>query len=170
MGKGGSILGIIGILLGAGGLGFGFMAWSTQNSMQANLAAQDIWSQYDGDSFTVNPAYTYLEIPNMSIAFDLTATASIHILFTCSEVIFPVPSDYSSISFFFKVDGIRLTAPRVDVGSIDGGSIVDYFSVVFQHFIPSFSPGAHNISVMVFSRVTTNYVRYCSLTIQSIAD
>ena len=170
MGKGGSILGIIGILLGAGGLGFGFIAWSTQNSMQANLAAQNIWSQYDGDSFTVNPAYTYLHIPNMSIAFDLPATASIHILFTCSAVIFPAPSVSSVISFFFKVDGVQLTAPRVDVGSTDGGSIVDYFSIVFQHFIPSFSSGAHNISVMVFSGVTTNYVRYCSLTIQSVAD
>ncbi len=119
--------------------------------MQENLAVQDIWAQYDGNSFTANPAYTYLEIPNMSIAFDLATTASIHILFTCSEVIFPVSSVYSGISFFFKVDGIRLTAPRVDVGSYQGSSTVDYFSVVFQHFIPSFSSGTHNISVMVFS-------------------
>jgi len=170
MGKAGSILGLLGILLGAGGLGFGFMVWTTQNTMQADLTAQDIWSQYDGDSFTVNPSYTYLHIPNMSIVFDLATPALIHILFTCSIVIFPVPSIYSGISFFFSVDGIRLTQPRVDVGSIDGGSIVDYFSVSFQHFIPSFSSGAHNISVMVFSELTTNFVRYCSLTIQSLVD
>ena len=49
MGKGGSILGIIALLLGAGGLGFGFITWNTQNSMQTNLTAQDIWSQYDKD-------------------------------------------------------------------------------------------------------------------------
>ena len=49
MGKAGSILGIIAILLGAGGFGFGFITWNTQNSMQTNLTAQDIWSQYDKD-------------------------------------------------------------------------------------------------------------------------
>ena len=170
MGKGSSILGLIGILLGAGGLGFGFMMWNTQNSMQASLAAQDIWFQYDGDSFTVDTSYTYLHIPNMSIVFDLATTASIHILFTCSVVIFPVPSDYSGISFYFSVDGIRLTEPRVDIGSYQGSSTVDYFSVTFQHFIPSFSSGTHNISVMVYSSETTHFVRFCSLTIQSLAN
>ena len=170
MGKGGSILGIIGILLGAGGLGFGFMAWNTQNNMQASLATQDIWSQYDGDSFTVNPAYAYLYIPNMSIVFDLATTASIHILFTCSAVIVPEPTEYAGISFFFSVDGIRLLEPRVDVGPYEGSSTIDYFSVALQHFVPSFSSGTHNISVMVYSAETTHYVRFCSLTIQSIAD
>jgi len=170
MGKGGSILGIIGILLGAGGLGFGFIAWNTQNSMQASLAAQDIWSQYDGDFFTVDPAFAYLHIPNMSIVFDLTTTASIHILFTCSAVIYPEPTEYAGISFFFSVDGIRLLEPQVDIGSYEGSSTIDYFPVVFQHFIPSFSSGTHNISVMVFSAETTHSVRYCSLTIQSVAD
>ena len=170
MGKGGSILGIIGILLGAGGLGFGFMTWNLQNTMQANLTEQDIWSQYDEDFFTVNPSYTYLQIPNMSIVFDLTTTASIHILFMCSAVIVPDPADYTGISFYFSVDGIRLTEPRVDVGSYEGSSTTDYFSVALQHFIPNFSSGAHNITVVGYSESNPNSVRYCSLTIQSIAD
>ncbi len=170
MGKGGSILGIIGILLGVGGLGFGFMAWNAQNNMQASLAGQDIWYQYDGDLFTMNPIDTYLQIPNMSIVFDLASTASIRILFTCSAVIHPIPTDYSGISFYFIVDGIRLTEPRLDVGSYEGSSTTDFFSVAFQHFIPSFSSGAHNISVMVYSESNPNSVRYCSLTIQSLAD
>ena len=170
MGKGGSILGIIGILLGAGGLGFGFIAWNTQNSMQASLAAQDIWYQYDGDSFTVDPGFAYLHIPNMSIVFDLATTASIHILFTCSAAIYPEPTEFAGISFFFSVDGIRLLEPQVDVGPYEGSSTIDYCSVTLQHFVPSFSSGTHNISVMVFSEDTTQSVRYCSLTIQSIAD
>ena len=170
MGKGGIILGIIGILLGAGGLGFGFMAWNTQNNMQASLATQDIWSQYDGDSFTVNPAYAYLYIPNMSIVFDLTTTASIHILFTCSAGIYADPTDYEGLSFYFNVDGVRLTEPRVDVGTYEGNSTVDFYSVALQHFIPSFSIGTHNISVMVFSEDHTHYLRFSSLTIQSFVN
>ncbi len=170
MGKGGSILGIIGILLGAGGLGFGFIAWSTQNSMQANLAAQDIWFQYDGDFFYMTPIDTYLQIPNMSIAFDLATTASIHMLFVCRAIISPIPADYSGISFYFNIDGIRLTEPRADVGSYNGSFTYDYYSVALQHFIPSFSSGTHNITVMVYSKSFPNWVWYCSLTIQSIAD
>jgi len=170
MGKAGSILGIIGIFLGAGGLGFGFMAWNTQNSMQANLTAQDIWSQYDGDAFIVNPPYTYLHIPNMSIVFDLATTASIHILFMCNAVIFPDPADYAGITFYFSVDGVRLIEPKVDVGSYEGSSTRDYFSVALQHSIPSFSSGTHNITVMVYSADTTHFVSRCSLTIQSLAD
>ena len=170
MGKGGSILGIIGILLGAGGLGFGFMAWNSQNNMQASLAAQDIWYQYDGDLFTMNPIDTYLQIPNMSIVFDLATTASIHILFTCSAVINPIPTDYSGISFYFIVDGIQLIEPRLDVGSYEGSSTSDYFSVALQHFIPNFSAGAHNITVVGYSESNPNSVRYCFLTIQSIVD
>ncbi|MBY8988758.1 MAG: hypothetical protein KGD61_09910 [Candidatus Lokiarchaeota archaeon] len=170
MGKGGSILGLIGILLGAGGLGFGFLAWNSQNSMQANLAAQDIWYQYDGDFFLMNPIDTYLQIPNMSIVFDLATTASIHILFMCRAIINPIPTDYSGISFYFNIDGIRLTEPRADVGSYEGSSTVDYYSVALQHFIPSFSSGTHNISVMGYSESNPNSVWYCSLTIQSLAD
>jgi len=170
MGKGGSILGIIGILLGAGGLGFGFLAWSSQNSMQANFAAQDIWYQYDENTFIVNPPFTYLHIPNMSIVFNLVATASVHVLFTCLAGIFAEPTEYAGITFYFSVDGVRLTQPWVHVGTLEGSSLVDYFSVSLQHFIPSFSSGAHNISVMVYSAETVNYVGVCSLTIQSVAD
>ena len=132
MGKGGSILGIIGILLGAGGLGFGFMAWNTQNSMQATLAGQDIWYQYDGDSFNVNPIDTPLHIPNMSIVFDLATTASIHILFMCRAIVYPIPTDYSYMSFYFNIDGIRLTEPRADVGSNEGTSTVRFNIRLFQ--------------------------------------
>ena len=170
MGKGGSILGIIGILLGAGGLGFGFMTWNLQNTMQADLTAQDIWSQYDEDLFNVNPSYTYLQIPNMSIVFDLANTASIHILFTCVAGVYPEPTEYAGISFFFNVDGIRLTQPWVYVGSYQGTSYLDDYSVAFQHVIPSFSSGTHNISVIAYSQETTHYIRLSSLTIQSFAD
>jgi len=170
MGKAGSILGLIGILLGAGGLGFGFIVWNIQNSRQVNLAEQDIWYIYDQNTFTVNPAFSYLHIPDMSIVFDLAATASVHILFTCLAGIFAEPTEYAGITFYFSVDGVRLTQPWVHVGTLEGSSLVDYFSVSLQHFIPSFSSGAHNISVMVYSAETVNYVGVCSLTIQSVAD
>ncbi|KKK44987.1 hypothetical protein LCGC14_1653640 [marine sediment metagenome] len=35
MGKGGTVLGLIGIILGAGGLFFGFVAWNGQNNISS---------------------------------------------------------------------------------------------------------------------------------------
>ncbi|MFW9930340.1 MAG: hypothetical protein ACFFD1_13170 [Candidatus Thorarchaeota archaeon] len=32
-----TVIGLIGILLGAGGLGLGFLVWSNQNDIQTNL-------------------------------------------------------------------------------------------------------------------------------------
>jgi hypothetical protein len=168
MGKGSSILGIIAILLGAGGLGFGFITWNTQNSMQANLTTHDIWFQYDEDTFTVNPAYAYLHIPNMSIVIDLTTPASFHILFTCSAVVYPEPAEFAGISFFFSVDGVRLLEPHMDVGPYEGTSTIEYSSVALQHFLPGVSPGTYNISVMVYSAETINFIRLCSLKVQSL--
>ena len=37
MGKGGVVLGLIGILIGAGGLVFGFIAWSSLNTIQTQI-------------------------------------------------------------------------------------------------------------------------------------
>jgi len=37
MGKGGTVLGLIGIIIGAGGLAFGLISWSSINTIQNNL-------------------------------------------------------------------------------------------------------------------------------------
>jgi len=57
MGKGGTILGIIGILIGAGGLGFGLITWTTQSQVK-------IWNDYEPAYFTA-PDSSYETIPNL---------------------------------------------------------------------------------------------------------
>ena len=37
MGKGGTVLGLIGIILGAGGIGFGYFIWTGQATIKTNL-------------------------------------------------------------------------------------------------------------------------------------
>lgn len=53
MGKSGPVLGLIGIILGAGGLGFGYIIWSGQATIktnvtdtQNNLGLRGIWYSY----------------------------------------------------------------------------------------------------------------------------
>ena len=56
MGKAGPVLGIIGMLLGAGGLGFAFVVWNDQNAIESEineLTVQNIWHLYYEDTFDV---------------------------------------------------------------------------------------------------------------------
>ena len=65
MGKGGAVLGLLGMLLGAGGLGFAFIVWNNQNTLETQLtglAPQDIWYRYYEDIFDVDVQNTYLTI------------------------------------------------------------------------------------------------------------
>jgi len=62
MGKVGTILGIIGILLGAGGLGFGFINWGNQSQVR-------IWNDYESNIFTPT-TLVYETIPNLYVIVD----------------------------------------------------------------------------------------------------
>ena len=167
MGKAGTVLGLIGILLGAGGLVFGFIAWSSLQTQVGNGENIDTWYTIDNTTFTVSPAVTVLELVNNTISFELTSTASVYMSFTCSAVIFP-SGIISSIFFFFKVDGEYLdNVLKTEVGSNNGGSTEDYFSVHLQHFIENMNAGSHNITVCVSSGTDVNKISDKMLFVQS---
>ncbi|MFX1569267.1 MAG: hypothetical protein ACFFCV_12960 [Promethearchaeota archaeon] len=150
MGKAGVVLGLIGILIGAGGLVFGFIAWSSLNTIQRQSESVETWYTIDNTKFTVNPHATVFELINNTISIELTSTASVYMSFTCNAVIFP--SGKSSLFFFFRVDGVNLdNILYTEVGNLNGGSTEDYFSVHIQHFIESMTAGSHNITVCVSS-------------------
>jgi hypothetical protein len=169
MGKGGAVLGIIGILLGAGGLVFGFIAWSSLNTIQTQGGSGeniDTWYVTDYSTFLVSPAATVIELSNLTIAFELTSTASVYMSFTCQAEIFPAGGTYS-VFFFFKVDGVRLDNPVAQVGSTNGASSTDYFSVSLQHSIENMLAGSHNVTVEVSSGTAVNELSEMTLFVQS---
>lgn len=169
MGKGGAVLGLIGILLGAGGLGFAFIAWNNQNTLETQLtglAPQEIWYRYYEDFFDVDLQNTYLEIPNMSISIDLTTQASIHLLFTCRAYTTGGISR-SDVVIYFYIDEITISNPSVRVGSFNATSLSFYHQVALQYYIAGWPAGTHNISMFVRSTVTTNKLQYCALTVRS---
>ncbi len=170
MGKGGVILGLIGILLGAGGLGFGFIIWNTQNNIQTQLtqfAPQDTWHRYYEDIYDVDTTSTYLTIPNMSLSIDLGKRASIHLLFTCQAYTIGTIGR-SDVTIYFYIDEIIISNPSARVGTYDGDPTTYYHSVSLQYFIEGWSVGTHNISMFVRSTVDTNSLQYCALTVQSL--
>ncbi|MCK4381595.1 MAG: hypothetical protein KAW51_10685 [Candidatus Lokiarchaeota archaeon] len=173
MGKGGAVLGIIGMLLGAGGLGFAFVVWYGQNALESNinqLTGQNIWHRYYEDIFDVDLINTYMPIPNMSISIDLNAQSSIHLLFTCTAITAGSPLGRSDVTIYYYIDELIISNPNARVGTFYGNNSFYYDSVSLNYFSEGWAAGNHNISIFVRSTVDTNYLQYCHLTVQSFPE
>ncbi|MEJ2249698.1 MAG: hypothetical protein P8Y97_08570 [Candidatus Lokiarchaeota archaeon] len=165
MGKGGVVLGIIGILLGAGGIGYGFFLWINQNNLQNSVGSQKIWhSSYN--SIYTPPELEYVTIPNMSILIELNSPVSLHLLFTSSAKIIN-DSGFSDILFYFMLNDVRLTSPFTRVGTYQGVAEYNYYSVVLQKFYEKITPGMYNFTIQVISEYGANFLRESEFFIQS---
>ncbi len=172
MGKGGVVLGILGLLLGAGGLGFAFIVWNNQNSIRSQLvgvAPQNIWHRYYEDIFDVDLTSTYMTIPNMSISIDLTTKASILLSFTCTALI-TGNLGRSDVMIYYYIDEVLISNPNARAGGYAGNYSSYFHSVSLDYFSEGWTAGTHNISMYVRSTVDTNSIQYCHLTIQSFPD
>ena len=170
MGKGGAILGLLGILIGAGALGFTFIVWSNQNNIQSQITGlqpQEIWYRYYGDIYDVTTINTYLTIPNMTLTIDLKNQASISLLFTGVAYLEGSISGRSDLIFYYYLDETIISDPIARVGTFYGNNSYYYQSVALQYFIEGWSAGTHNISMFVRSTVAINSIGYYSLTVQS---
>jgi hypothetical protein len=103
MAKSGAILGILGILLGIGGLGFGFVNWMNQPT----IPYEPHWYSYHDLEFFPSPAMVYHPIPSISIIFTLETSMSLHLLFTCSARCFPDGVSFSDLFFYFMINDVR---------------------------------------------------------------
>jgi hypothetical protein len=168
MGKGGIILGLIGILIGAGGLTFGLIAWNSTTTIQTEFELNDAQYSKNDVTFFVNPAATVLEIPNFNVTFELSSITTIYLSFTCIASVTSAGS-FSSVYFMFAVDGVLLTSPITRVGNFQGGSTTVYFSVSMQHLIENMVAGSHTVTVRVSSEVSTNSITQMTLYFQSFA-
>ena len=169
MGKGGAVLGIIGMLLGAGGLGFAFIVWNNQNTIESQLTGltpQEVWYRFYDDTFYVDIPLNYMAIPNMSISINLATKTSIYLLFTCTALITGNPS-ISDVHINFYIDGFIISYPLARVGGYAGNNSGYFHSVSLQHLIEGWSVGTHNISMFARSTVDTNLLQYCRLTVQN---
>jgi hypothetical protein len=156
MAKGGIILGIIALILGAGGLGFGLITWIDQGKT-------DFWYDYKEDIYTP-PDLVYETVPDLFVIVSLDTTATIHILFTTSTRILPNPGSYADMIFYFWIDGVRLSDPFTRAGPFQGTATYQYYPVVLQHSL-ILSAGIHNISISVISETAGNFMRSSCLAV-----
>ena len=156
MGKGSVVLGIIALLLGAAGLGFGLITWMNQENT-------NYWYDYEEDIFTP-PDLAYVTVPDLYVIIELDTSATIHILFTTSTRILPDPVSFADMLFYFFIDGVRLTNPFTRAGPYQGSATYQYIPVALQHS-QIFTAGAHNISIVVFSETAGNFMRSSALAV-----
>jgi hypothetical protein len=164
MAKSGATLGILGILLGVGGLGFGFVNWMNQPT----IPYEPHWYTYNDTEFYPNPAAVYFPIPTISIVFELGAPMALHLLFTCSARCWADPVTFSDLFFYFMINDVRqINMPWARTGTHLGTSGSDYYTVSLQHYIDLITPGIYNFTVVVLTERAGNFIRQSSFWIQS---
>ncbi|MFW9819773.1 MAG: hypothetical protein ACFFE5_09200 [Candidatus Thorarchaeota archaeon] len=158
MGKGGVVLGVLALLVGTSGLGFGLVTWINQGQQDTNF-----WFDYKEEEF-VPTDLIFTTIPELYVIINLDTPASVYMLFTTSTKILPNPATFADMLFYFWIDGSRLLNPFTRAGPYQGDATYQYYPVVLQHS-QILTGGVHNISVVVFSEIAGNLIRESALAI-----
>lgn len=167
MGKGSAALGIIGLILGAGGLGLGGLAWLSVSSVENQVAIfseQNTWYKFNDSVFICDPA-TYLTFSGLMVELELGPNESVYFSFTARAHTEAVPG-WSRITVYFRVDGIFEFDPSAEVGTYNGAFTVN-FMLTLQHVRNDLSPGVHNVTVAIRGDSTANYIHYSTLLVQT---
>jgi len=158
MGKGGVILAILGLLIGAGGLGFGIINFVREPT---------IYYDYRDLEFTPSPISVHIAIPTLSIVFEINGPVSIHALFTCSARTHGDVS-FSDLFFYFMLNDVRQDDwPWARTGGYQSNTNYEYSTVSLQHYFTLTTAGRYNITVTVLSERAGNFIRQSSLWIES---
>ena len=164
MGKGGITLGLLALLLGAGGLGFGVINYMNQPI----IYQPTIFYSYHDTEFIPSPILVYLPIPNISLVFEIGGPVSLHLLFTCSARCLGDSLSFSDLFFYFMINDLRQTdMPWARTGGYESNTNYEYSTVSLQHYFTVTTPGVYNITVVVLSESGANFIRQSSLWIQS---
>jgi hypothetical protein len=171
LGKGGTILGLIGLILGAGGIGLGGFAWLTVSNLGTqvgNLYEQTTWYKQNATSFYCNPPNIYLTFIGLTIEFELGLEDSVHFSFmawahTESTI------GWSRLWVYFRVDGIIDTDQHAEVGTHDGDETV-HFMIPLQDVRNDLPSGLHTVTVVVYGTSSAIYISDSSLFVQKLTN
>ena len=155
MGKGGGIaLGVIALLLGAAGLGFGVINW-----LNIGQPSQNYWNDYvdvDGLSTTTSEP-----ISGLSISASVDSGQKLYISFTGT-----LRCDGLNAEFFIYIDNL-ITSGRTHI-TRDSVAGYLYYSVAIQYVNDTQTPGTHTITVWAISDDPGTQISDCVLFAQTI--
>lgn len=184
MGKGNATLGVLALILAAGGLGLGGYAWISISRVETQVASfseQDniiiynntcvnntTWYKFNGPAFTCNPTGTYLTFSALTIEFELGPNESVYFSYTARAHTEAVPGAWSRIVVYFRVDGILQSDPNAEVGMYNGDFTIN-FMLHLQTVRSDLSAGIHNVTVVIWGDSTANYVYKSTLIVQKVS-
>ena len=174
MGKGGIILGLIGLLLGAGALGLGYinymdnLNYTNPPTIDYNVNLPIVYYSYRDTDFIPSPAMVHMPIPNIAIVFETEGPVALHLLFTCSARCFGDAVSFSDLFFYFMINDVRQTdMPWARVGGYESNTNYEYSTVSLQHYFTLTTPGEYNITLTILTESLGNFIRESSFWIQS---
>lgn len=162
---------ILGILLAVSGLvlgAFNFIEVSRIDSQVTDYFDQNSWYRYNATNFNTDPTGTYLTISGLTVEFQLGPGESAYFSFTCRAHVEPIPTFWSRIYVFFRVDGIFLSNPSAEVGMWNGAYMENYM-IHLQDVRDDLSAGVHNVTVVIYGESTANYIWISSLFVQKVS-
>ena len=170
MGKGGTVLGLIGLILGAGGIGLVGYAWLSVSNLenQVNIYEQTSWFRENDTNFVCNPPSTYLTYFGLTVEFVLRLNESVYFSFMAWAHIEQV-AGWSKIWVYFRVDGITDTDQHAEVGTYNGDETV-HFMIPLQDVRNDLSMGVHTVTVTVYGTSSANYISRSSLFVQKLTS
>jgi len=168
LGKGSTVLGIIALILGAGGLGLGGLAWISVSRVEtqvANLSEQNTWYKYNDTVLKCDPIQTYLTFTGLTIEFELGPNESVYFSFTSRGHTEQNLGAWSRIFVIFRVDGIPRLDPNAEVGAYNVGFVM-HSMIYLQDVRDDLSPGVHNVTIDIRGDPAANYIWKSSLFVQ----
>ncbi len=169
MGKGGTILGIFGLILGLGGIGLAGYVWLSLSNLESqviNLGVQTAWYRENDTSIASNPTLTYIDFSGLTIEFEIGLNESVYISFMAWAHTEPT-GGWSRISVYFRVDGIIDTDQHAEVGTYIGDETA-HFMIPLQDVRDDLPAGTHNVTVVVYGTYSANYISDSSLYVQRL--
>ncbi len=150
----GTVLGIIALLLGATGLGFGIVSWVNVGQ----VSVRQSW--YDTDDLQ-SVGTGVATITDLSITMTLNAGESVYVLFTCT-----VRCDGLWADIYVYIDGIR-TNGQTRITRITVGGYLDY-SASIQHINNTLAAGSHTIAIWALTDDVSTDLLDCVLFVQTL--
>ena len=171
MGKGGTILSLIGLILGAGGIGLGGYAWVIASNLENRVETiyeQTTWYKENETTFQCNPPNLYLTFSGLTIEFELGVNESVYFSFMAWAHTEPIVG-WSKIWIYFRIDGIRDVDQHAEVGTYNGDEMAN-FMIPLQDVRDDLSTGIHTITIDIYGTSSANYISHSSLFVQKLTN
>ncbi|MFX1467310.1 MAG: hypothetical protein ACFFB8_01500 [Promethearchaeota archaeon] len=166
----GSALGIIALLIGIGGLGFGIYSYFTVNQdihiIKTDSNIHHTYFDNRTATYTSPGEDIWYEIANISITFQVEPGESVYFLFTCRAVLSTPTGGNFFMSFQLKIDGVAIIPSGTTVGLVAPTDTGYSYSVTLQYADSSLTAGPHNVIVITY-RTCDGYMDNCFLLVQT---